>query len=213
MRTGLNQQTMKLLRATAIVLLAVATTFSSACKKKKPNIPPAATAPTITAPEPKPTEPENPPATTTTPPETAPATSGTETTTTPPATTKPKPKHKIAHKPKPQTPPAQPAPGQQQQSAKNTTTGTASGSEGMTISPDLPKDEVVSQKRATEQMLQNAEANLRTLTRQLSDGEQNMARQVRNYITQSRLATQDGDLERAHNLAVKAQLLSSELTK
>jgi hypothetical protein len=83
----------------------------------------------------------------------------------------------------------------------------------MTISPDLPKDEVVSQKRATEQMLQNAEANLRTLNRQLSDGEQNMARQVRNYITQSRLATQDGDLERAHNLAVKAQLLSSELTK
>jgi hypothetical protein len=83
----------------------------------------------------------------------------------------------------------------------------------MTISPDLPKDEVASQKRATEQMLQNAEANLRTLNRQLTDGEQNMARQVRNYITQSRLATQDGDLERAHNLAVKAQLLSSELTK
>lgn len=83
----------------------------------------------------------------------------------------------------------------------------------MTISPDLPKDELDSQKRATEQMLQTAEGNLRKLNRQLSDGEQNMARQVRNYITQSRLATQDGDLERAHNLAVKAQLLSAELTK
>jgi outer membrane biosynthesis protein TonB len=203
---------MKLLRATAVVLLAMTTAFSSACKKKKPNIPAASTPPTVTVPETKPTQPANPPATTTTtPPEPTPTTSGTATTTTttPP---KPKPKKKVAHKPKPQAPPAQPT--QQQQSAKNTASGSATGNgEGMTISPDLPKDEVVSQKRATEQMLQNAETNLRTLTRQLSDGEQSMARQVRNYITQSRLATQDGDLERAHNLAVKAQLLSSELTK
>lgn len=83
----------------------------------------------------------------------------------------------------------------------------------MTISPDIPKNEVDSQKRATEQMLQNAEANLRAVNRQLSDGEQGMVRQIRNYITQSRLATQDGDLERARNLAVKAQLLSGELIK
>ena len=94
--------------------------------------------------------------------------------------------------------------------AKSTTTN---GSDAMTISPDLPKNELDSQKRATEQMLQAAEANLRRLNRDLSDGEKNMARQVRNYITQSRLATQDGDLERAHNLAVKAQLLSAELVK
>ena len=191
---------MKLLRATALVLLALTVAFSSACKKKKPKLPPATTAPTVTAPAPEPTPP---PPTETKPAENPPPAPETTTTTTPvtPAT-KPKPKHRVTHKPKPQVPPAQP-----------TQQATKTNGEGMTISPDLPKDEVDSQKRATEQMLQTAEANLRQLNRQLSDGEQNMVRQVRNYITQSRLATQDGDLERAHNLAVKAQLLSSELVK
>ena len=65
----------------------------------------------------------------------------------------------------------------------------------------------------TEQLLQTAESKLRKVTRQLSDGEQAMLRQVHNYIAQSRSATQDGDLERAYNLAMKANLLSSELAK
>ena len=65
----------------------------------------------------------------------------------------------------------------------------------------------------TEQLLQSAEANLRRVNRQLSDPEQGMMRQIRNYIAQSRLATHDGDLERAYNLAIKANLLSNELAK
>jgi outer membrane biosynthesis protein TonB len=208
MQSFLDQQSVRVLRATGMLLLGASVALTPACKKKKPNIPPASTAPTITVPE---TKPETPPPTTTAPTTTepAPSTAPAESTTTTTPTTKPKPKHHATHKPKPAAPPAQPS---QQQSAKNNAS-TTSGGEAMTISPDLPKDELDSQKRATEQMLQNAETNLRKLNRQLSDGEQNMARQVRNYITQSRLATQDGDLERAHNLAVKAQLLSSELVK
>ena len=65
----------------------------------------------------------------------------------------------------------------------------------------------------TEQLLQAAEGNLRKVTRQLSDGEQAMLRQARNYIAQSRSASQEGDLERAYNLAMKANLLSGELAK
>lgn len=65
----------------------------------------------------------------------------------------------------------------------------------------------------TAQLLQAAESNLRRVTRSLSDGEQAMMRQVRNYISQSRTATHDGDLERAYNLAMKANLLSVELAK
>ena len=65
----------------------------------------------------------------------------------------------------------------------------------------------------TEQLLQTAEGNLRKVTRQLSDGEQAMLRQARTYIAQSRSASQDGDLERAYNLAMKANLLSGELAK
>jgi hypothetical protein len=40
-----------------------------------------------------------------------------------------------------------------------------------------------------------------------------MLRQVRTYIAQSHSASQDGDLERAYNLAMKANLLSGELAK
>ena len=184
-----------MLRIAFVLSLSMTVAFSSACKKKKPKTPPT---PTITLPAPQ--ETPAPPTVTTTPEPPIPTTT---TNPTPPA--KAKPKHH-ARKPKPQPPVPQPTP----PPAKSTTTN---GSDAMTISPDLPKNELDSQKRATEQMLQTAEANLRKLNRDLSDGEKNMARQVRNYITQSRLATQDGDLERAHNLAVKAQLLSAELVK
>jgi outer membrane biosynthesis protein TonB len=199
MQIELEQPSMKMLRMMAVILLASAVMLSSACKKKKPNVP-AAAPPTITAPEPQPSPPT--PSTTT-----IPNPEPTETTTITPPAPKPKPRRRLSHKPKQPPTPVQPAPQQQTQQAKS------NSGDAMTISPNLPQDEVDSQKRATEQLLQTAEANLRNLTRQLSDGEQNMARQVRNYITQSRLATQDGDLERAHNLAVKAQLLSAELTK
>ncbi len=40
-----------------------------------------------------------------------------------------------------------------------------------------------------------------------------MVAQIRNYMTQSRAATTDGDLLRANNLAVKAHLLTDELIK
>jgi hypothetical protein len=40
-----------------------------------------------------------------------------------------------------------------------------------------------------------------------------MLRQARNYIAQSTQALQAGDIERAYNLAVKANLLTNELTK
>jgi len=40
-----------------------------------------------------------------------------------------------------------------------------------------------------------------------------MASQARNYITQSNEAMQQGEVERAYNLAVKASLLAEELTK
>ena len=40
-----------------------------------------------------------------------------------------------------------------------------------------------------------------------------MLAQIREFITQSRKATTENDPERAHNLAVKARVLSDELVK
>ena len=69
------------------------------------------------------------------------------------------------------------------------------------------------QKQQTTNLLGAAENNLNNLHRSLSGDEQQMIAQIRSYIAQSRKAMSDGDLERAYNLANKANLLSSELVK
>jgi outer membrane biosynthesis protein TonB len=69
------------------------------------------------------------------------------------------------------------------------------------------------QKQQTSDLLGTAEGNLSSLHRSLNADEQQMVSQIRNYIAQSRKAMTDGDLERAYNLANKANLLSSELVK
>jgi len=66
---------------------------------------------------------------------------------------------------------------------------------------------------STDQLLQGAEANLNSITRQLSKDEEAMRAQIREFISQSRKATAENDPARAHNLAVKARLLSDDLVK
>lgn len=66
---------------------------------------------------------------------------------------------------------------------------------------------------ATEQLLQTAESNLNGIKRQLTKDEDIKRAQVKEFISQSRKAIAENDLARAHNWAVKAQLLSDELVK
>ena len=66
---------------------------------------------------------------------------------------------------------------------------------------------------STQQLLDKAENNLRNIKRQLSDNEKSMVAQIQDWITQSKEAIKDGDNPRAHNLALKAQVLSDELVK
>jgi outer membrane biosynthesis protein TonB len=81
------------------------------------------------------------------------------------------------------------------------------------ISPGpTPADSTHSQT-STDQLLQSAEANLNSITRQLSRDEEAMRAQIKEFITQSRKATTENDPARAHNLAVKARLLSDDLVK
>jgi hypothetical protein len=61
--------------------------------------------------------------------------------------------------------------------------------------------------------LASAETNLNGINRQLSKDEEAMRAQIKEFINQSRKATTENDLARAHNLAVKAHLLSDELIK
>lgn len=171
----------------------------SGCKKTKPPVPaPQAQAPTITdtnvpsaipeVPVPQPT------------PETTP--------TAPPPSVARKPK---PVKPKVETrknPPSNPP----------TVSDKPLTEEGgkQEVTPPLIANEnpQAAQLRAdTNQLLGAAEYNISNVRRTLSKDDQAIVQHIRGYVEQSRRALRDGDIERAHTLAIKAHLMSDELTK
>ena len=81
------------------------------------------------------------------------------------------------------------------------------------ISPGPTPADATHSQTSTDQLLQGAEANLNSITRQLSKDEEAMRTQIKEFIKQSRTATSENDPARAHNLAVKARLLSDDLVK
>jgi hypothetical protein len=82
------------------------------------------------------------------------------------------------------------------------------------IAAVVPTERATQDKQSTSQMLDVAEKTIRGLDdRTLSEDQKAMVSQVWSFITQSKKATTDGDLERALNLAKKAQLLSEALVK
>jgi hypothetical protein len=191
MRSGRN-----LLLATVALTL----TMGVACHRKKPNVPVKAQPPTIEQPtippvasQPAPTPP------TVTPGESQPA----PTEPAPVKTKKPKRHRRSVPAVTVNSPPPKPAPKPE----------TPQPDTGVQITADIPQNVANQRRQQTEGLLQAAEGNLKKINRTLSDGEDSMQRQVRNYITQSRLAMQDGDLDRAYQLAYKAQQLSQELVK
>jgi outer membrane biosynthesis protein TonB len=81
------------------------------------------------------------------------------------------------------------------------------------ISPGPTPADATHSQTSTDQLLQGAEANLNSITRQLSKDEEAMRTQIKEFINQSRKATTENDPARAHILAVKARLLSDDLVK
>jgi len=70
------------------------------------------------------------------------------------------------------------------------------------------------QRANTERLLASTEKELKTTAaRQLDSSQQETVKQIHQYEAQSRTALQAGDLELAHNLAVKAHLLADQLVK
>lgn len=81
------------------------------------------------------------------------------------------------------------------------------------VSSGAPTDTNSGILATTQQLLDSTENNLRNLKRQLSSDEQSIVDQIHDYVKQSKDAAKDGDNVRAHNLALKARLLSDELVK
>jgi hypothetical protein len=82
------------------------------------------------------------------------------------------------------------------------------------IAPTISANDAVRDRNSAEQLLQSTETNLTSLgKRHLSSDEESAVSQIRNFVTQSRQALKDNDPARAKNLALKANVLSNDLTK
>jgi hypothetical protein len=80
------------------------------------------------------------------------------------------------------------------------------------LSPGLSSQQASHQKESTNQLLATSDANLKKIAgRQLSPNQQDTVKQINSYMEQAKKAEEDGDVQRAHNLAVKASLLSADL--
>jgi hypothetical protein len=82
------------------------------------------------------------------------------------------------------------------------------------LAPGLSQQQASNQRQGTSQLLTDTDENLKKISgRQLATNQQEMVQQIRTYMEQAKAATDAGDLDRAHNLALKASLLAQELAK
>jgi len=99
-----------------------------------------------------------------------------------------------------------------------TTPATTVVKNGGTVEPTVDLSPEVNQKQASEQtvrtnqLLASSDANLKKISgRQLSASQQDTVKQIQSYMDQAETAKKNGDMQRAYNFAVKANLLSAEL--
>ncbi|MGA8312996.1 MAG: hypothetical protein WB755_23425 [Terriglobales bacterium] len=82
------------------------------------------------------------------------------------------------------------------------------------LAPGMSAEQASSQRQSTTQLLTTTDANLKQISsRQLGQTQQDSVSQIRKYMEQAKAAEAAGDVERAHNLASKALLLSDDLVK
>jgi hypothetical protein len=90
--------------------------------------------------------------------------------------------------------------------------GTAEGTVQLTGGTATAKNSP--QRAITERLLASTEDELKmTAGHQLDSTQQETVKQIHQYAAQSKKALQAGDLELAHNLAVKAHLLADQFVK
>ena len=82
------------------------------------------------------------------------------------------------------------------------------------LSPGVSPETASRQRQSTDLLLSTTENNLKTAAGlQLSPAQQDTVTQIRGYVKQAKTSSDAGDLQRAHNLAFKAKLLSDELAQ
>ena len=82
------------------------------------------------------------------------------------------------------------------------------------LTPGMSPEQASSQRQSTTELLAATDANLKQISsRSLDSSQQDSISQIRKYMEQAKTAEKAGDLQRAHNLASKAVLLSDDLVK
>lgn len=82
------------------------------------------------------------------------------------------------------------------------------------LTPGMSEEQASHSRQTTSQLLSTTEANLRRASeRQLRADQQATVEQIRKFMEQANAAVKAGDLQRGHNLAMKAHLLSDDLVK
>ena len=80
------------------------------------------------------------------------------------------------------------------------------------ISPGMSDQQASQKLQKTNRLLSSTDANLKQIEpRQLSASQQDTVKQIKNYVDQAKEAANKGDVERAYNLASKANMLSADL--
>jgi hypothetical protein len=82
------------------------------------------------------------------------------------------------------------------------------------LAPSMSPEQASNQRQNTSQLLAATDANLKQISsRPMNSSQQDSVSQIRKYMEQAKTAEQAGDVQRAHNLASKALLLSDDLAK
>ncbi|HUM05183.1 MAG TPA: hypothetical protein VLT90_06965 [Terriglobales bacterium] len=82
------------------------------------------------------------------------------------------------------------------------------------IIPGMTLEESKRQRQEAQDLLATAESDLKKLAdRELNSKQKETVSQIQHYMEVARSALGDGDIQRAHTLAQKAQLLSDDLVK
>jgi hypothetical protein len=77
----------------------------------------------------------------------------------------------------------------------------------------LTSGDPVNYRDSTEQSIASIERGVNSINRGLSDSDQKTADQIREFLKEARTALASGDVDGAHTLASKAQVLLNELIK
>ena len=80
------------------------------------------------------------------------------------------------------------------------------------LSSGVNQQQASQQAKRADDLLASSDANLKKISgRQLSASQQDTVKQIQSYMDQAETFKKNGDMQRAYNLAVKANLLSAEL--